>query len=86
MKLKQDFIVHTVEGETLLVPLKSTSFSGLVRGNKTFGAVLEALQQDTSEDAVVDKLAQRFDAPREVIARDVHKALDTLREIDALDQ
>ena len=62
------------------------TFSGLIQGNKTFGTVLELLQQETDETAVVNSLCDRFDAPRERIMQDVKRVLDQLREIGALDE
>ena len=86
MKLNKDFIVHHTAGESLLVPVGSADFSGLVRGNKTFGAVLDLLKQETTEAGSVSALAARFDAPASVIAADVDKALKELRQIGALDE
>ena len=86
MKLNKDFIVHHTAGESLLVPVGSVDFSGLVRGNKTFGAVLDLLKQETTEAGIVSALAARFDAPASVIAADVDKALKELRQIGALDE
>jgi hypothetical protein len=86
MKLNKDFIVHHTAGESLLVPVGSADFSGLVRGNKTFGAVLDLLKRDTTETEIVSALAARFDAPASVIAADVDKALAELRKIGALDE
>ena len=86
MKLNKDFIVHHTAGESLLVPVGSADFSGLVRGNKTFGAVLDLLKQGTTEAGIVSALAARFDTPASVIAADVDKALKELRQIGALDE
>lgn len=86
MKLKPDFISHTVEGETLLVPVGGTEFTGMARGNRTFGAILELLKNDTGESAIVAALCARYDAPEAVIAADVHRALSELRRIGALDE
>ena len=38
MKLRKEFIAHDTGGESLLVPAGGAGFSGLVRGNKTFGS------------------------------------------------
>lgn len=85
MKLKPEFITHVTPTEAMLVPTGAANFSGLVRGNKTFGAVLEQLKKDTTEETIVAALMERFDAPEEVVARDVKKTLSELRKIEALD-
>ena len=86
MKLKKEFIVHDTGDETLLVPTGSAKFSGLVKGNKTLGAILELLKDETTEEAVVTAMGERFDAPEEVIRLDVRKVLTELRQIGALDE
>ena len=86
MKLRSDFITHITESESLLVPTGTAGFSGLVRGNKPLGAILEALKKDVSEQEIVAALMNRFSAPEEAITRDVKKALDELRKIGALDE
>ena len=85
MKLKKEFITHDTGTKSLLVPTGNAGFAGLVKGNKTLGAILELLRQDTSEADIVAALKARFDAPEEIIARDVKKALSELRKIGAID-
>ena len=86
MKLNKDFILHIADGETILVPTGNAKFSGVVRGNKTLGAVLELLKDDTTEEKIVAAMKKRFDAPEDVIARDVKKALEGLGKIGAIQE
>ena len=86
MKLNKDFILHIADGETVLVPTGKAKFSGVVRGNKTLGAVLELLRDETTEEKLVSAMKARFDAPEEIISRDVKKALEGLRKIGAIDE
>ena len=86
MKLNKGFITHDTERGSILVPTGTSGFSGLVKGNRTLGAILALLKQETTETEIVAAMKQRFDAPEEVIARDVKKALDELRKIGALDE
>ena len=86
MKLKEEFIAHDAGAESLLVPTGAAGWAGVVRGNKTLGAILELLQEDTDENAVVSAMHERFDAPEGAIERDVARALEELRKIGALDE
>ncbi len=86
MKLKKEFITHDTGSESLLVPTGGAAFSGLVRGNKTLGAILALLKQDTTVEEIVAAMKQRFDAPEDIITRDVKMALSELRNIGALDE
>ena len=86
MKLNKDFILHISDGETILVPTGNAKFSGIVRGNKTLGAVLELLRDETTEEEIVAAMKRRFDAPEEIISRDVKKTLEELRKIGAIEE
>lgn len=86
MNLKKEFIAHDTGSESLLVPAGGAGFSGLVKGNKTLGVILDLLKEDTTETEIIAAMSARFDAPEAVIARDVKKALTELRKIGALDE
>ena len=86
MKLKKEFITHDTDSESLLVPTGAAGFSGLVKGNKTLGAILSLLKKDTTEEEIVSAMKARFDGPEEMIVRDVRKALSELRRIGAIEE
>ena len=86
MKLKKEFITHETGSESLLVPTGAANWSGIVKGNKTLGVILELLKEETTEEAMVCAMRERFDASEEVISGDVRKALTELRKIGALDE
>ena len=86
MKLNKDFILHKTNDESILVPTGNAEFSGVVRGNKTFGSILELLKDDTTEEQIVASLTSRYEAPDGAVAADVKKALAELRKIGALDE
>ena len=86
MKLNKDFLLHNTGSESILVPTGNAGFSGVVRGNKTLGAVLELLKEETTEAEIISALNSRFDAPEGAIEKDVAKALAELRRIGALDE
>ena len=86
MKLNKDFLLHNTGTESILVPIGGADFSGVVRGNKTLGAVLELLKTDTAEEAIIAAMRDRFDAPEGAVEADVEKVLAELRKIGALDE
>ena len=85
MKLSRNFLVHNTEEESVLVPTGSAAFSGVVRGNRTLGAILDLLKKDTTAEQLVAAMKERYDAPEDLIRRDVNEALSALRKIGALD-
>ena len=88
MKLRDGFITYNTDGEQIMVAAGSaaTHFQGMVRSNRTAAYIVDCLKTETTADEVVDKMVARFDAPREVIARDVAHVLEQLRRIGALDE
>ena len=86
MKLNNKFIAHDDGNEKLLVSTGAAKFSGLVRGNPTAGFIISCLEKDTTLEEVVEKMAKEYDAPRDVLERDVHKIIDQLRKIGAIDE
>ena len=86
MKLRKEFITHNTDSESLLVPTGAAGFSGLVKGNKTLGVILDLLKDDTTEADIVAVMKARFNAPEDIITRDVNKAISELRKIGAIDE
>lgn len=86
MKLKQGFITHNMGGEQVMVGTGAVSFAGLVKSNETAAFIVDCLKKETSKEAIVDAMLKEYDAPREVIERDVERILQTLRSIGALDE
>ena len=86
MRLSNNYVYHMSHGEAALIPTGDTEFSGLVRGNKTLGVILELLQSDTIEEEMIRKLTERFNVTEETASRDVKRVLSELRKIGAIDE
>ena len=86
MKLKSDYITQTIDNTQFLVPIGAESFQGIVRSNKTAAFIVDCLKEETTEEAIVDAMCKKYDAPRDVIAADVKNILNTLRRINALEE
>lgn len=83
MRLKDTFITHDSEGEQVLIDVTS-SFAGLVRSNKTAAFIVDCLKTDTTKEQIVDAMYEKYDAPKEVLQKDVDAIIDKLRGIGAL--
>ena len=82
MKLKDTFVSHVTNGEQILVDV-SSSFSGLIRSNKTAAFIVDQLKSETTLDSIVD---EKYDAPKEVLRRDAQAVIDKLRSVGAIDE
>lgn len=86
MKLNPNFITQEIDDTQFLVPLGSEKFHGIVKNNKTAAFIINCLQEETSQEAILDAMEKQYDAPRDVLEADLNKALDTLRSIGAIEE
>lgn len=84
MKLKETFVTQNMDGEQIMVSADG-GFSGMVRSNATAAFIIDQLKKNTTRDAILDAMEQKYDASREVMAKDVDMVLGNLRKIGALD-
>ena len=85
MKLKDTYITHDSDGEQILLDT-SSSFAGLIRNNKTATFIVECLKEDTTEEKIVEAMFEKYDAPKDVLAKDVSEVIEKLRKVGALDE
>lgn len=86
MKLKDGFITRQTDGEQIMVAVGDVGFAGLVRSNKTAAFIVDCLKSETSKEEIVDAMSRKYDAPKDVLDRDVEGILAKLRSIGALDE
>lgn len=86
MKLSNDFIFHNDGEEKILVSTGMTEFSGLVRGNSTAGFILSCLDQETTEDEIVEKMREKWDVSDETARNDVRRIVQQLKTIGAIEE
>ena len=84
MKLKDTYITHDSDGEQILLDT-SSSFAGLIRSNKTAAFIVECLKDNTTQENIVDAMSEKYDAPKDVLAKDVSDVIEKLRRVGALE-
>ncbi len=85
MKLKKEFMTH-MDGENQMMVDVSAKFSGLVRSNKTAAEIIDFLKSDITEEKIVSEMQKKYDVSESVLKQDVHKIIETLRSIGAVDE
>ena len=86
MKLRDTFVTQDVDGTQFMVAVGETSFTGIVKSNKTAAFIVDCLKTETTKEQIVDAMCAKYDAPRERIEVDVEGILNKLRGIGALDE
>ncbi len=81
MKIKSGFVLERVGNQYLAVAVgeAAESFSGLVRMNETGSFLWNLIKDaDMSRDELVEALAKEYDAPKDVLCRDVDIFIEKL--------
>ena len=85
MKLKDTYITHDSDGEQILLDT-SSSFAGLIRHNKTAAFIVECLKEETTKEKIVEAMFEKYDAPKDVLAKDMSDVIEKLRKVGALEE
>lgn len=77
MKLNYKFVTMDMNGQVVAVPVGDSAgeVHGMIRMNKTAAVILSLLEEDTTEEEIIDSLLERFDVSRETLALEVHKLI-----------
>lgn len=87
MKLKEGFIKSKLGDECVVVPVgaQTVDFRGLITLNETGEFIWEQLNDEKTEQELVEAILIEYDVDRETAEKDVHAFVDTLKEKDLLD-
>ncbi len=86
MKLKSEYVTYPVDDKEIMVGTGTGSFKGLVKMNASAAFIISCLKEETDENAILVKMALKYDGDRQVMADDVSRVVETLRQIGALDE
>ncbi len=80
MKSKYTFETMMMDDTIVAVPVgdNATELSAVLRINEEAAAILKLLEQDTTEDKIVDALGEQFSGDRQEMAQYVHEYIQTL--------
>ena len=80
MKLKCNFLINTVAGDQIAVPVgKNPPFRGYIKLNETAKEIFEVLKHDTTREEIVSKMVAKYpDANIKDIEHSVDNIVDKL--------
>ena len=86
MRVSKDFIPREIAGEFMLVPIgKATEkFNGLIAVNEVGFFIFSALNEERTEDELIEKILSEYDIDKETAQKDLSDFLNQLRQIGAL--
>lgn len=87
MKLKYQFVINNVAGETVAVSVGDTSgrFNGYIKLNETGAFIFKKLKSDTTREEIINSLMIEYpDATRDDAANSVDELIEKLKGADLL--
>ena len=88
MKLKNGIVTNSIDGESFAIATgeASKSFNGLIKNNPTAAYIFELLKTEQTLDSVVDALAEKYDAPKDVLKADAAEFIQQMDKLGILDK
>ena len=85
MKLKSTFITHNSGNEQLMISAGG-DFNGMVRSNSTAAEIINILKNETTREAIISAMLDKYEVEEAVVSADVDKVIEALRGIGAIDE
>lgn len=81
MKIKDGYILKKVAGENIVIATGEArlSFNGIITFNEVGAEVFTRLDGTRSIKQIVDEIALLYNAPKDVIEKDINKLIEKMR-------
>lgn len=80
MKIKDGYTLHNVAGETVVIPCGGINFDKMITLNETAAFIWSKLQQETTEEEVVDALLCEYEVDKATAEKSVANFIGQLKE------
>lgn len=86
MKITKDIIMREIAGETVLLPVGELAvrFQGIMSLNETGVFLWKHMQEDCTEDTLVQAIVEEYDTTEACARKDVRAFIKQLQEQDLL--
>lgn len=86
MKIKDGFMLRQVGGQAIVVAVGEASrdFNGIIKLNGVGQFLWEALTEDTTEEALVEKVLSSYEVEKDVASADVAAFVAKLKGADLI--
>ena len=88
MRVSGDFIIREIAGEHILIPVGQAALHihGMINLTESGVLLWQRLQQDTTEDQLVEAILAEYDIDSDTARSDVREFLDKLRRLEILQE
>lgn len=86
MKVRDQFVLRTIAGEPLLIPVGEAAITtkGLIALSESGALLYEKLKAGCTREALVARLLEEYDVSQQDATRDVEDFLDQMRNLNML--
>lgn len=86
MKVSEQFILRTIAGDHLLIPVGDAAIhvKGLIVLSESGALLYNKLRDNCSRDSLIAALMSEYEVPRDEAARDTDEFLDRMRQLNML--
>ena len=87
MKVSKDLILREVAGEYILIPVGKTALKihGMINLSESAVLLWKKLQEDCTEEELVQALLVEYDIDRETAAADVRELIEQMQKIGVIE-
>ena len=82
MKIKQGFITKKVAGDVIVIPAEQAlvDFKAVITLNESGAFLWELLKEEQTKESLLEKMAQEYDADKDLILADIEEFLKVLED------
>jgi hypothetical protein len=87
MKIKDSYVLRSVAGENLIVPVggNNINFNSAMTLNETGAFLWQLLTADTTRDALIDAMTKEYDIDADTAKKDIDIFITSLKEHSILE-
>ena len=81
MKVKEDYLLRSVAGSNIVVPIGegNLDFSGVITLNEVGAFIWQILEKGADKQEILDKMLAEYDVSRETAEKDIDEYIEKLR-------
>ena len=86
MRLKHQFEIMDLDDRVIAVPVGDGAemYHGVFKMNETAAVIFNLLNEETTEEAIVAFMKEKYSAPIDLLTEDVHKYIEEFKKNDML--
>ena len=80
MRINKEFVLREIAGDYVIIPTGQTvlEFNGLITVNEVGVSIWNILQEEVTEDDLVNGILNEYEVEEEVAREDIREFIDTL--------